>query len=93
MNPRRGFYRTVLGLGAGVATISGIARVQQIRSGLATTQPVLTPDIADLRFTMDNGVKVFHLISEPINPSLGAGQSTSSGTCQPRRATRCDHLC
>ncbi|HYL15818.1 MAG TPA: copper oxidase [Terriglobales bacterium] len=75
MNPRRSFFRSVFGLGAGVAAAAGAARAQQIRSGPATTQPVLTPDIADLPFTMDNGVKVFHLIAEPVKQVIIPGRT------------------
>ena len=36
---------------------------------------VLTPDIADLPFTMDNGVKVFHLIAEPVKQMIIPGRT------------------
>ena len=75
MNPRRSFFRGVLGLGAGIAAIAGAARAQQVRSEPAATQPVLTPDIADLPFTMDNGVKVFHLIAEPVKQVILPGRT------------------
>ena len=75
MNPRRSFFKGVLGLGAGIAAIAGAARAQQIRSGSATTPPVLTPDIADLPFTMDNGVKVFNLIAEPVKQVIVPGRT------------------
>jgi FtsP/CotA-like multicopper oxidase with cupredoxin domain len=32
--------------------------------------PVQTPDIKDLPFTMDNGVKVFNLIAEPVRQQI-----------------------
>jgi hypothetical protein len=75
MNPRRSFFRSVLGLGAGVAAVAGAAKAQQIRSGPATAQPVVTPDIADLPFTIDNGVKVFRLIAEPVKQLIIPGRT------------------
>jgi manganese oxidase len=36
--------------------------------------PVVTPDIADLPFMMDNGVKVFHLIAEPVKQTVVPGR-------------------
>jgi hypothetical protein len=36
---------------------------------------VLTPDIPDLPFTMDNGVKVFHLIAEPVRQLIIPGRT------------------
>ena len=74
MNPRRSFFRNVLGLGAGVAAVVGTARAQT-RSDAAATQPVLTPDITDLPFTMDNGVKVFNLIAEPVKQVIVPGRT------------------
>ncbi len=45
-------------------------------SGVATG-PLLvtTPDIADLPFTMENGVKVFHLIAEPVKQVIVPGRT------------------
>ncbi|MCU1259587.1 MAG: putative multicopper oxidase [Bryobacterales bacterium] len=37
--------------------------------------PVLTPDIADLPFEMDNGVKVFHLAAEPVKQLIIPGRT------------------
>lgn len=36
--------------------------------------PVVTPDGADLPFEMDNGVKVFHLVAEPVKQELIPGK-------------------
>jgi hypothetical protein len=63
MNHRRRFFRNVLGLGAGLLTAS------QIKAEPAPPR-VQTPDIADLPFTMDGGVKVFHLIAEPVKQQI-----------------------
>ena len=74
MNPRRSFFRSVLGLGAGAVALSNVSRAQQLpNSGAAL--PVLTPDISDLPFTMENGVKVFHLIAEPVKHVIIPGRT------------------
>ena len=36
--------------------------------------PVVTPDIPKLPFTMDGGVKVFHLVAEPVKRKLMPGR-------------------
>ena len=36
--------------------------------------PVVTPDLPDLPFELDNGVKVFHLIAEPVKQELIPGK-------------------
>ena len=82
MNPRRSFFRSVLGLGAGAVALSR-ARAQHAHSPeqAAAQQhqgpavPVMTPDIADLPFSMDNGVKVFHLIAEPVKQTVIPGRT------------------
>ena len=79
MNPRRIFFRSVLGIGAGAVALSRAARAQpaiktqQPNSGAAV--PVVTPDIADLPFTMDSGVKVFHLTAEPVKQVIIPGRT------------------
>ena len=83
MNPRRRFFKSVFGLGAGAAALSGVSRAQQARlADPLMQQPnpgaalhVLTPDIADLPFTMDNGVKIFHLIAEPVKQVIVPGRT------------------
>ncbi len=79
MNPRRDFFRIALGLGAGSVGLSRAAKAQR---EIATQQPnadapvrVVTPDIADLPFTMDKGVKVFHLIAEPVKQTIVPGRA------------------
>jgi len=45
-------------------------------SGVAVgTLLVTTPDIADLPFMMDSGVKVFHLIAEPVKQVIVPGRT------------------
>ena len=93
MNARRGFFKNVLGFGAGVAAASGFASAQHVHNAepppQSTPQPqartapapagpplgVQTPDIGDLPFTLDNGVKVFNLVAEPVKQVIIPGRS------------------
>jgi manganese oxidase len=61
MSSRRTFFRGAFTLGAGVASA-------QTRAPIARPAPVSvqSPDLKDLPFTWDNGVKVFHLVTEPV---------------------------
>jgi FtsP/CotA-like multicopper oxidase with cupredoxin domain len=72
MNPRRSFLKSVLGLGAGAAAFSQTPKPRR-DSGISA--PVFTPDIADLPFAMDNGVKVFHLIAESVKQTVIPGRT------------------
>ena len=36
--------------------------------------PVVTPDVPKLPYTMDGGVKVFHLVAEPVKRELMPGR-------------------
>jgi manganese oxidase len=79
MNPRRSFFRSVLGLGAGAVALPRAAKAQR---EITTKQPnpdapvrVVTPDTVDLPFTMDNGVKVFHLTAEPVKQTVVPGRT------------------
>jgi manganese oxidase len=36
--------------------------------------PVVTPDVPDLPFEMDNGIKVFHLVAEPVKQEIVPGR-------------------
>ena len=36
--------------------------------------PVVTPDVPDMPFEMDNGVKVFHLVAEPVKQEIFPGK-------------------
>jgi manganese oxidase len=71
MNPRRSFFKSVLGMGAGAVVLSRISRAQPAGASL----PVVTPDVADLPFTMEGGVKVFHLIAEPVKQVIIPGRT------------------
>jgi FtsP/CotA-like multicopper oxidase with cupredoxin domain len=77
MNARRDFFRNIFSVGAGVA-VSQLASAQQARAPEpATGAPpsVLTPDVEDLPFTLDNGVKVFNLIAEPVKQTVIPGRT------------------
>jgi FtsP/CotA-like multicopper oxidase with cupredoxin domain len=85
MNDRRKFFRNALGFGLGAGLISASSaesqkegrrtakgqkpQKAQARSGEAPV-PVQSPDLKDLPFTLDNGVKVFHLIAEPVKRQI-----------------------
>lgn len=71
MNPRRSFFRSLLEFGTSAAALSQVATAQHALAPV----PVQTPDIADLPFTLDNGVKVFHLISEPVKQTILPGRT------------------
>jgi len=83
MNSRRSFLQRALAMGAGAMTVPRLFAQKgasgssgQIRdihsrgSGSGFNVPVQTLDIPDLSFTMDNGVKVFHLVAEPVKRQI-----------------------
>lgn len=37
--------------------------------------PVITLDVGDLPFTLDNGIKVFHLVAEPVKQTIVPGRT------------------
>ena len=58
-----------------------------------TPVAVMTPDVADLPFTIDDGVKVFNLIAEPVKQTIipGAmGRTFDLWDDRLRREGRCD---
>ena len=67
MNDRRSFFRNVSGLGAGIISASKFAPAQR-RDGPPSL--VQTPDLKDLPYTVDNGIKVYHLIAEPVRQQI-----------------------
>ena len=77
MNPRRRFFRDLFGMGVGAVAISGVAKAQQStqQSNPGASVSVVTPDIDDLPFTVDNGVKVFNLIAEPVKQVIIPGRT------------------
>lgn len=70
MKPRRNFLASLLGLGAGAAVLTRAAKAEQTHN-----TPVVTPDVPDLPFTIDNGVKVFHLVAEPVKQTVIPGRT------------------
>ena len=77
MNPRRHFFRSVLGFWAGAAVLTEAARAQHPHTESANSEtpvPIITPDIEDLPFTLEKGVKVFHLTAEPVKQTIIPGR-------------------
>jgi manganese oxidase len=79
MNDRRKFFKNIFSIGAGVAAVARVTPGQQARPTEAS-QPgalvgVQTPDIKDLPFTLDNGVKVFNLVAEPVKQEIIPGRT------------------
>ena len=74
MKARRKFFQNAFGLGAGLfsATRVASARPPDSRVSAPPEPPVAvqSPDLKDLPFTLDNGVKVFHLIAEPVKRKI-----------------------
>src|SRR5579864_6251917 len=68
MSHRRSFFRTIL-----AACATPLAAVAKANS--PTPVPVVTPDIGDLPFTIDNSVKVFHLTAEPVKQMIVPGRT------------------
>ena len=71
MTPRRSFFRSILGMSASAAVLAETAKT---RTEDAASLPVVTPDVADLPFELNNGVKVFHLIAEPVKQTIIPGR-------------------
>jgi manganese oxidase len=82
MNSRRTFLQRAISIGAAVLgapplvaqsgqpTTIRLSGNRLARDANAANTPVQTPGIRDLPFTMDNGVKVFHLIAEPVKQQI-----------------------
>jgi len=83
MKDRRSFFRNVFGVGAGIFSATRAASAQHIHTGgsehseMQSGTPVLvqTPDIKDLPFTMDNGIRVFNLIAEPVRQQIAPNKT------------------
>lgn len=71
MNDRRKFFRNALSFGLGASLLA--SNVQASSTGPPVR--VQTPDLPDLPFTLDNGVKVFHLVAEPVKQQLVPGRT------------------
>jgi len=65
MSNRRNFFRNALAWGAGQIA------VPKLNSAAEGSPPVVqTPDVPNLPHTLDNRVKVFHLIAEPVTHKI-----------------------
>jgi hypothetical protein len=71
MNNRRLFFRNAFGAGAGLFSASSVRG--QVASGPPV--PVQSPDLKDLPFTVDNEVKVFHLVAEPVKQQIAPNKT------------------
>ena len=70
MGNRRDFFRNTFGIGFSLS-LSSKAKARPNN----TVVPVQTPGINNLPFTLDNGVKVFHLVAEPVKQQLLPGKA------------------
>jgi hypothetical protein len=90
MKNRRDFLKNVFGASASIMAAPAILNAQQRRSSASAEHarhepavrtdrsmnvPVQTPDVPDLSFTVDNGVKVFHLIAEPVKQQVAPNKT------------------
>jgi FtsP/CotA-like multicopper oxidase with cupredoxin domain len=82
MNSRRNFFKSFLGIGAGLTAVPSLLEAQHEQhsapprtpTGVRAPRPrrgdipsrLETPDIPSLPFKTENGVKVFHLVAEPV---------------------------
>ncbi len=70
MHLRRSFLQRAFGLGLGAAAFPHAGATPS--AGVSV--PVVTPDVTNLPFTMDGGVKVFHLVAEPVKQEIVPGR-------------------
>ena len=90
MKNRRDFLKEAVGVSAGMIAAPTLLHAQQRRNQSGAEQirkehesgkhsgfnvPVQTPDVTDLPFTVDNGVKVFHLIAEPVKQQVAPNKT------------------
>jgi len=54
---------------------AGVPSVNAVPGTASGSVPVVTLDAGDLPFTVDNGVKVFHLIAEPVKQTIVPGRT------------------
>src|SRR5579863_4953133 len=80
---RRDFLQSAMVVGAGAmargdSTKAAGRVVAMEHHSLAVDRarycPVVTPDVPDLAFQMDGGVKVFHLVAEPVRQEIFPGK-------------------
>jgi hypothetical protein len=74
MSSRRTFLQSAISTVAGLAGASRLFGMNRSRvSNRATNStplPVITPEVKDLAFTIDNGVKVFQFTAEPVRRKI-----------------------
>jgi hypothetical protein len=83
MKNRRDFLKNVFGASATMMAAPSLLQAQHAttsaerirhehneRTPSVGNVAVQTPDVADLPFTLDNGVKVFHLVAEPVKQQI-----------------------
>lgn len=88
MKNRRDFLKNVFGASATMMAAPSLLQAQRAttraegirhehneRTPSVGNVPVQTPDVADLPFTLDNGVKVFHLIAEPVKQQVAPNKT------------------
>jgi FtsP/CotA-like multicopper oxidase with cupredoxin domain len=73
MSNRRAFFSSLSSLAATALARKTVLAAQ--KAALPIPVHVTTPDVADLPFTMDNAVKVFHLIAEPVKQVIVPGRT------------------
>jgi manganese oxidase len=79
MNSRRRFLRRAVGAGAGIFAAPQLFAALKTGSQVsgpdkcnpAFNTPVTTTDVGDLPYTLDGGIKVFHLVAQPVKQSIG----------------------
>lgn len=85
MSTRRAFLQRALALGGGAFASPTLLQgrhdpgratkaVAEIADKSRPAVPVLTPDVPDLPFRLDHGVKEFHLVAEPVKQELMPGR-------------------
>jgi FtsP/CotA-like multicopper oxidase with cupredoxin domain len=88
MSTRRTFLQRAAAFGGGLLAIPKLIAAQNHSHTRSSAKPefmrsrpedaalaVETPDIADLPFRLDNGIKEFHLIAEPVKQELIPGKT------------------
>jgi manganese oxidase len=80
---RRDFLQSAIVVGAGATAHGDLAEARgrvaaaerrALPADGAGVRAVLTPDVPDLPFEMDGGVKVFHLVAEPVRQEIFPGK-------------------
>jgi manganese oxidase len=78
---RRDFLQGAAAIGAGALASGDLAEARvdaEKRRGASGAsdryRAVVTPDVPDLAFEMDGGVKVFHLVAEPVKQEIYPGK-------------------